>query len=584
MEEDSELYGPYIQPLLDAEGSTYKLIPKSGLVWGHLQEALSPELLPNQPQLADGDKRLEEPNDTLLVVINLAYHPAKSYRLFSSMSTLFLYQLLSAVRSHSLFQKYGLVRMLIWMTDFEERAVLPKTIFERSKASLEAEVSCKKILEIASPDRKNISGARDPVLDLESARTVLERMRSKGISIPQNRQRSIQKELIANEDSSNTNRDDFVHRHWLVELADLEKKFSAGEFPEFLDGTLARDSFRTPEFLQMRTLERTLRSDEGLARKGNFNQVSNERQEELARLKARFAAGEFTEYRIPVSELPKQKTNTKTPEFKRMVSLRFKCRRADRRSEEYQRLIVEYDAIMQLHKELRFLEGSAAEQKTNKINQRTEDFLDAVGELNRDAGAFGVLLDNHRTFQQEPPLLLWDQREVEPLKVMPEEFFPQHELSLLDIQPRSLWPVLREYAPANYEVFEYIVGYLFASRSTSVREGLSGLAPGAFDWLVAECPTLTNMEKGGHPNLDLLTNRCLTIEMLKEIVEAWSRWPFKLARHEIMRRMGSEIWDPNDNDGDNPDEYVHILFHHYYSHVTDIVSRVNFGTYNYLDD
>src|ERR1700677_3313119 len=67
MEPDHASYKPLLKPLLDAEGSTYKFIPKSGVIWSSLQEALSPELLPCQKTLDHGDSRLEEPNHTLLL-------------------------------------------------------------------------------------------------------------------------------------------------------------------------------------------------------------------------------------------------------------------------------------------------------------------------------------------------------------------------------------------------------------------------------------------------------------------------------------------------------------------------------------
>src|ERR1700693_5894906 len=54
-EADHRLYQPILQPLLDAPGSTFKLIPKSGLVWGHMEKVLSDEYLPHQEPLVRGD-------------------------------------------------------------------------------------------------------------------------------------------------------------------------------------------------------------------------------------------------------------------------------------------------------------------------------------------------------------------------------------------------------------------------------------------------------------------------------------------------------------------------------------------------
>jgi transcription factor 1 len=43
-----------------------------------------------------------------------------------------------------------------------------------------------------------------------------------------------------------------------------------------------------------------------------------------------------------------------------------------------------------------------------------------------------------------------------------------------------------------------------------------------------------------------MTVRCLTLDMFKEIIEAWMRWPFRPDRYELMSRMGSVAYDPDD--------------------------------------
>jgi transcription factor 1 len=150
-----------------------------------------------------------------------------------------------------------------------------------------------------------------------------------------------------------------------------------------------------------------------------------------------------------------------------------------------------------------------------------------------------------RTFEVNPPALMWDRRDYEPLKVSEHEFRPMREMCLLDIQPKTLWPILRENSPNNYDAFEYILSQLLIIPTQTIRRGFSALAPGAYDYLIAECPSLTDPTKGGSIDVDLMTVRCLTAEMLKEVIEAWARWPFKPSRYEIMSRLGSTTYDPD---------------------------------------
>ena len=180
MEPDYDSYKPMLQPLLDAEDSTYKLVPKSGLSWDSLLETLSPEHLPHQEALERRDPRLEEPNNTLLLVANLGFHPKKAYRGFNSITNLVLYQLLSAARSHSLIHKYGLIRMILWVDDEAKRSVLPRNVLRRRKAAVEAELTCSDINEIASSTDFAEPIVRDDGLDLDSSRATLERMEEEG--------------------------------------------------------------------------------------------------------------------------------------------------------------------------------------------------------------------------------------------------------------------------------------------------------------------------------------------------------------------------------------------------------------------
>ena len=191
MEPNTELYTPFLKPLLKKKGVT--MVPNSGIVWGELNEILSPEYLPHQVERDPATRLSETPerNDTLLVVANLSLYPRKKFQNFGSMAQLLLYQFISAIRTSSLFQKYGLVRMLIWTLSDDSKHILPKLVQHRRRSAIEAELNTEWLMEIAGPDASiGKSGAyvRDSNIDTQSARNVLARMCEQGVATPRGRE------------------------------------------------------------------------------------------------------------------------------------------------------------------------------------------------------------------------------------------------------------------------------------------------------------------------------------------------------------------------------------------------------------
>jgi hypothetical protein len=557
MEPDHKIYQPLLQPLLDAEGSTYKLIPKSGVVWGFLQEVLAPEYLPHQKELDTGDPELENPNDTLLLVANLGYNPRKPYRGFPSVTTLFIHQLLSAIRAHSLVHKYGLVRMLIWVDDIEKRTILPRTIVNRKKSTIEAEISCSRISEVASSTDAIGYYLRDNAMDIESSIAAVQRMKQAGIVTTKARQGPLEMEAYKQMADENASVDAKVQRSFYKELNDLEQAFAAGEFFEFESGPWeptkkvratrsARAQLQTPEYKRMMNLQ----AYERLSKKsGKLFQYGREFKD----LRNRYAAGEFQKFSVPESELPAKRTvgrepppSPRNPKYVRLQYLRKRSQMEAEKEHRAEDFCEEWDAITAMQKEVLTLEGAAKESLQEEIDRRSELWREETDQLSEDqATSLYNLQDNRLAFYQEPPVLYWDRRTAEPLKVSSMDFFPRCELALLDFQPQSLWPIIRDNFPHNYDVFEYILSTLLIYPTNSVRQGLQALAPGALEWLVKECPSITDPNRGGNPDLDVMRVRCLTLEMYREILEAWMRWPWRPSRYELLSRMGSDVHDPD---------------------------------------
>ncbi|KAK0649123.1 hypothetical protein B0T16DRAFT_409475 [Cercophora newfieldiana] len=248
MEPDVGLYGPFLGRLLEKPG--VRLEPKVGIDWTELNKILSPEYLPHQveqPRTYGPDSEPPKRNDTLLVTANLSMHPKKKFMSFESLSLMVTYQLLSAIRASGLFQKYGLVRMLIWMRPDDMRTIFPRAVQQRRTGPQSVEFNTEWIREVAGldyPDGEAGLGQqrtyyrRDANLDFESAFDTVLRMREQGIVVPEGRQstllREAQEMLAMGMTKAPTDNDPIHGVHIAEEYHKLEKQWQ--------DGKIVKDS------------------------------------------------------------------------------------------------------------------------------------------------------------------------------------------------------------------------------------------------------------------------------------------------------------------------------------------------------
>lgn len=495
LEPDIELYQPFLQPLLDKKGSKYKLIPKSGILWDNLNLVKSGDYLPNQELLPKGDSRLEKSNDSLLFIANLGYYPSKIYQGFPSISALMVHQLLSAVRTHSIFQEYGLVRMLIWMRDKEKKVAYPRVITHRKKFSIEAEISCENIFEIAGSDEFASRFRREHGLDLDGARAVLSRMTNANIDTPSTRMGKLQTGALHNPETSAGSGTGAI-RPFLKDLKEMEARYARREFCSYYD-----DDGR-PVYLNAKDAQRGPR-----------------------RLK-------------------------RTPEYLQLLALRWRLNYINSNNERVDHFLLEYEPIVAEQQKLEQVDTPDAHEKKGELRKQLLSWKAQVDRLPPNVEPLlWQRIDDRRAFRQDPPILLWDRREAEPLAVFEEDFFPQHELCLLDFHPKSIWPVFQGKNIANYDYFEFILAALFINPTHSIARGLKGLAPGADEWIIPRCPSLTNTAKGGLTDLELLSIRSLNQDMFREIMEAWMDWPFRPTKGEMISKMGNRgSWSGDDDE------------------------------------
>lgn len=225
MDIDAKLYRPFLKDLLAKDN--VEMIPKVGIVWKDLFEMLRTKLA-NQV-IADRDAPPER-NDTLLVSINLATFPKKSFSGFESLSTMVLYQFMSSIRASSLFQRYGLVRMLVWVNDDDKRRMLPRGLNRRKRSAFEAELSCEWIREVVGRDNEmgDRLALRDEWINLEGGYNTLATMQANGQTMPPGRETKLYTDVMADPSLSGKKlagvRTPVLLRPFKHEMSELEKE------------------------------------------------------------------------------------------------------------------------------------------------------------------------------------------------------------------------------------------------------------------------------------------------------------------------------------------------------------------------
>ena len=490
LEPENDLYLSFLQPLVDKPQSTYRLLPWSGLDLPCYDRLFAEGHLPEQESLkAEGARA----NTSLLFIANLAFYPEKRNKRFTAIAPLMIHKLMSAIRSQSFFQAYGMVRMLLWVADGHKRQLLPRTVADRRKYTVEAEVSCENVVEIAGADEAPGFSRREKGIDMQSAVRVLKLMQKRNMESPETRKGELQKEAEASmRDPASGEQDQFPSavevaslegeaRSWHVELANLEQGFRHGRFAKWIEPQKTRKvgvkRERTPEFARLQILQRIKKSQK----------------------KHSHHVGQILDKADVLDELEKSILDDRT------------LTEADR------------------------------EQKRTELASAMAVYtqeLDGLKDHVRDKAA--LIRDDRRAFRSKPPLLLWDRRPYEPLMVHDKDFAPQSKLALLDLQPRELAQGLHATADSA-TVFDFIVGSLFSQPKQTVPRGVASLAPGATEALIPQVPSLFDPDRGGQRDVERMTIRLLTPEMIEGLVKAWETWPFRLSKRELLMRMGTEL-------------------------------------------
>lgn len=437
-----------------------------------------------------------EPNQSILFLANTAYS-AHQYAGSSTPRThLKLLCWASDIANGVTFHAGGPVRMLLWCPEKDVASILPRTIRNRTKLSLLMEMTCN-IEEIVSSDElvSAKQKKRDQVVELDSAKRVAKLMGESGVSIPPERETTLQKQI--------------------KEVVGRSKSNSAGGETE-ATSTRARGWHEELEELGEK-----------------FKDVPTD------------SKGRYIMRRIPTKIV-------EDPQFARFLELTRNFKAGQKRTvliEELLQQQAEVDALdLQAHApDLKESERTTALAKAQQIRQQIEEKLeDTKGHATRDE--FEFFKHDRKAFASNPPLLMWDHRRAEPLKAYKEEFYPEKPLSLLDVQPRH--PLPYRLSGAQLLFFRMLTTALWQNRGDNLT-ALDRIAPGAFDAVTPNVSSLTDPTRGGERNILDLTIHRLTPEMAYGLTKAWFDWPLRPNLGDLIHR-GSLVDDIQADEGIRP--------------------------------
>ncbi|KAK4203137.1 hypothetical protein QBC40DRAFT_275108 [Triangularia verruculosa] len=495
VEEDYGFYEPFLKPLVEREGTKVAQVP--GIVWKDLFSTLDEgQLLPEQKVTRCEVDEMPERNDTLLVTMNLL---TKSKRkigssTFGTMAGLVLYQLMASVRSQGLFQRYGLVRMLVWVDDQEKTPYLPKTVQRRRVGAIQAELSMEWITEVAGMDQpddgKQYAYRRDQHIDMDSMGATLERMEEAGYRMPEGRETDLFNTYLALKKEGNLT--------------------SAGEQTPIISKKY-EDALQEMETLKVQKVQA-----------GTWTPADN-----LALLRNRWLSNQNKKRQGEIGEL--------LFKLDRLTELKIQLQEAEEKNES---------AAAQIWEQFTELEA--------ELEQTWEGF----DQLRRNR--FLVARDNLRAFKQPlelGPVLMWDRRYVEPLAVKPGEFYPPVHGALLDIQPRSMESTLRStcsHGSKVYDQLDLILRHLQLSAASPLGPTVDGVYHGAREGVADLTKSLHDFSLGGTPlkgPIGELDMRALSRTQIVEFIDKWQQWPFKPTFPELVGRLAENDEEPDPDGG-----------------------------------
>lgn len=531
MEPEMRYYDPFIKPLLDKPGSTYRHTQLTGAhareYWNNYRKALDdPELVGDRPALDRHDPKLRKiDTDTLLIGNLWRRYKITHVANYADPAPLILQHMTYAAMTNEIFQRRGLVRMLWWAPEGLKSTALPNTV--RGRKAFDAALSLgAKVTEVAgvkrvetTPMAHKSESARAPEMNTFIQNRVKREMAERGHKLPPGREQPLESPSVKGDE------DPHVHNSILKitckTVGDVEKAI-----------TELRNHAQ-----HLRELLPKLRRGKGMAEDHNAEALDKIIQDNMR------------------YEQAYQGLMSRSGTWQLHCSLEVRTRMMLILDMDARLVNVEanYAAVAEQFPKAKGL--SACREKVMKLN---EDITDAMQEL---CGAFSQnrishMLDDIISVEATPPMMQRDRRAYEPLQAHIHEFWPHHGLTLLDVVPHEhdlSSPGIASRVDGA-RACQDLLRHMFSMAAHSVPSALERVAPNAAQDLIPLAPAVTDARKGGRMDPNKLMVRNLSQEMIQQLVLAFLDWPFKPSRGELALASGASEKGGVPDEGDEDDE------------------------------
>ncbi|KAF3047743.1 hypothetical protein E8E12_011582 [Didymella heteroderae] len=500
MEPAYERFKTFLDPLLDAPGSTYKLVQKPTTHLDHFAELIAENVFPEQTRVDPEDTTGQDLNRTLLVTGMLAWDPVLPGLAFDSMAKQLYNLFSSAVRTNDYFHTYGRVRTLFWVSsaDFETMFAKTSARFMKNNALLEMTQSMELVVDGPRAPRAIGKGApgRSPQYEIESTVRAMQKARASGMSLPSHREDTMHKIAAEIEEiSEGTGR---VQYGWLHDF--LLTKHKEGTTPT---GLLSEQQFRhVDDLVALQAKYPDI----------DFEAMGNALDPQRKKVRSFWKGREDH----PAREEAHSFSLTKSADRALIAKLQKLEDIADIGEEMYRKECAA----------LRLTDGTPEKDALLKqIEDLDKQWESAISRVATNYKAYPFAsLDDRISLRYPPyPRLQWDRREFEPLTMQPDEAWPPSRLLLISSTP---YPRPPGQTADWYEWLHDFVYALYANPAASLPEALNKMQHGAAQ-IIDDCPALTDPDKGGRLQMKHLRVRLLTSEMVEQLVQAYRDWPFK---------------------------------------------------------
>ncbi|KAF2827567.1 S-adenosyl-L-methionine-dependent methyltransferase, partial [Ophiobolus disseminans] len=492
LEPSPEIFKQFLDPLLDAPDSTYKLVSKDPLLLPTYKEIVDEGIFPHQIRVNAADPNGQDINNTLLVTGSLAWDPKLPGLGFDSMAKQIFHYFAGAAWSNDLFHAYGPVHMLLWTQsdDFTPMVAQSTSGMHRGNRMVEMTQDLNLVVASTRRDRSTGRGAlgREPQYELESLVRALRSGRERGMEVPPHR------------------------RDFTFDFAKHIEDVSGGTG---ISSVAAVQNLMYSQHLQ--GIPPT-----GLSQ-GSLIEVTETERHLRDKYPDLPMAPPGDDHSALLQHLPKYPTSD--------LETKFKMRRRLMTSVIRTKFAVEASA--DIGEQMYLLECEALKMgegpKKESIIKQVED-LDLVWDQsikalqsNYQLAPISEVDDRISLRHSLKPRIQWDKRPFEPLLFHEDEAWPRNRLSLVSASPI---PRPKGESDDYFEWVQDFVHAIFADPVKPVAFALDTMQHGLSE-IMKDCPSLRDPDRGGRLQMKHLRVRVLTMDIINELVRVYRDWPFK---------------------------------------------------------